>query len=132
MTLILIESPYNGDKQRNLRYLAWCMYEVADGGDVPLASHYIGPLFWNEEAGREWGLAMREQMAMAVQREGGIVRYFSDLGNTKGMQWAYDLDKQKGRTVVATRLSGTNYKLFAAGKWPPNGQFRLAVNEEAT
>lgn len=41
MKLVVIESPYSGDVERNLRYVRACMADCLSRGEAPYASHAL-------------------------------------------------------------------------------------------
>jgi hypothetical protein len=85
--LIVIESPYAGDVERNVRYARACMRDALERGETPYASHL---LFTQDgilddlkpeerhrgiEAGFAWGEAAGAEVALYI-----------DLGVSKGMR----------------------------------------------
>lgn len=106
MRRVIIESPYAGNVDLNLKYLRACMHECITNDEAPYASHalYTQPGVLDD--------------LIPVQRELGIVAGFAwrgvsdltvvytDLGITKGMQYGIDDAIRKGRPVVHRRLKG--------------------------
>jgi hypothetical protein len=103
---VVIESPYAGDVELNLRYLRACMHHSITNDEAPYASHglYTQPGVLDD--------------GIPVQRELGIVAGFcwrdvadltvvyTDLGITKGMQYGIDDAARKGRPVEYRTLPG--------------------------
>lgn len=102
MQLVLIESPYAGDVDRNMRYLAACERWCLLHGRAPFASHraYTQALDDNDfferklgiEAGYEWGRLAEE------------VLFFVDYGASEGMRKAYRMWSSHGKKMTAVRL----------------------------
>ena len=106
MRLVVIESPYAGDVERNLAYLRAAMRHCLTLGDAPYASHalYTQPGVLDDAvpeqrakgiaAGFEWG-----DMAHAT-----VV--YGDLGVTPGMEQGIARAHSKGRPVLFRSLPG--------------------------
>lgn len=106
MKRVVIESPFAGNVELNLRYLRLCMHECITNDEAPFASHalYTQPGVLDDD--------------IPVQRELGIVAGFAwrdvadltvvytDLGITKGMQYGIDDANRKGRPVEYRQLKG--------------------------
>lgn len=106
MKRVVIESPYAGNVELNLRYLRACMHHCITNDEAPYASHalYTQPGVLDDD--------------IPVQRELGIVAGFcwrdvadltvvyTDLGITKGMQYGIDDAMRKGRPVEYRTLPG--------------------------
>lgn len=106
MRRVVIESPFAGNTELNLRYLRACMAHCLTHDEAPYASHalYTQPGVLDDD--------------IPVQRELGIVAGFcwrdvadltvvyTDLGITKGMQYGIDDARRKGRPVEFRTLPG--------------------------
>ena len=102
--LVIIESPFAGNKNRNLNYVRKCMRDCFIRGEYPFASHLLftqhGILDDNipEErnlgikAGLEWGKHANKTVV------------YTDLGITKGMKQGIKNAKDSGRIVEMRRL----------------------------
>lgn len=104
MRLVIIESPYKGDRERNVRYLRACIRDCLRRGEAPFASHrmYTDALdddIPEERAlGIEAGLAWRdvrqpvwddEDTRDYVLKHRQIEHaFYTDLGHTQGMLFA--------------------------------------------
>ena len=99
MKLVIVESPYAGDVEKNVRYARAALRDCLLRGDAPLASHllYTQPGVLNDdipserkqgiEAGLEWG-----DLADAT-----VV--YTDLGTSRGMTYGIDRAKYVNRPV---------------------------------
>jgi hypothetical protein len=125
--LVLIESPYrNGDRARNLRYLAWCEFHSDSLGEHPIASHANCTAYIAEDkAGRARGFAWREEMA----QNAGNVAYYCDLGISPGAQEAMDRDNSAGRHTEQRNLPAHLWHAFRLGEWPPGSMMRVPVGD---
>lgn len=125
LPLVMIESPYRqGDRNRNLRYLAWCEFHSASLGEVPIASHGNCTAYWPEDdASRLKGFEWRDCLRSVC----GLVVYYIDLGQSPGMQAAYDRDCQTGVACVRRLLPIELWAKFEAHAYPSGSMRRIAI-----
>lgn len=85
MKRVLIESPYAGDVERNLRYLRAAMRDCLKRGEAPYASHaiYTQPGVLNDNDPEERELGMRAGWAYLEAVD--LVVAYCDLGTSSGM-----------------------------------------------
>jgi len=85
---VMLETPYAGDIERNVRYAQHCMADCLRRGEAPLASHllYTQPhvLRDDDEEERAMGIAAGYQWGEICD----YVVIYTDLGVSKGMQAA--------------------------------------------
>ncbi len=85
MRRVIVESPYAGDIERNMRYLRACLADCLRRGEAPFASHAIytqpGVLDDNDPAQRKLGI--EAGFAWRVLADSTII--YSDLGISRGM-----------------------------------------------
>lgn len=124
--IVLIESPYrNGDRNRNLRYLAWCEFHSASLGENPIASHGNCTAYWPEdEEHRAKGFAWRD----AVRDACDAVIFYTDLGMSEGQQLAELRDSAVGMKCVRRKLPDDLKVKFDSGEYPP-GSMRRVIPE---
>jgi hypothetical protein len=124
--IVMVESPYrNGDRDYNLRYLAWCEYSVAKDGDFPIASHGNCTAYWPEDdRHRMRGFAWRD----AIASRADLIVYFDDLGLSPGALEAMKRDKAANRSVQRRRLPVELFTLFVEGKSPLGSMKRVSVS----
>lgn len=81
--LVMVESPYAGDVETNLRYLHACMRDCIRRGEVPVASHklYPGPLNDDDPEERRLGLVLGKHLMSHCD----LVAIYEDLGVSQGM-----------------------------------------------
>lgn len=86
---VIVESPYAGDVERNLRYLRACMADCFARGEIPFASHalYTQPGVLRDEVPeeREKGINAGFRVAEALAARGAIRACYMDLGWSRGM-----------------------------------------------
>lgn len=86
MRLVVIESPYAGDIEKNMRYLDACMRDCFKRGEAPFASHGLytrkGVLDDNIPDERSLGMAA----GFAWGQVANIRAVYTDLGISSGMK----------------------------------------------
>lgn len=85
MKLVVIESPFAGDIDRNLRYLRACMADCLRRGEAPFASHalYTQPGVLDDGDTAQRKLGMDAGFAWREMAEATVV--YTDLGVSRGM-----------------------------------------------
>lgn len=86
MRLVIIESPYAGDVDRNLRYVRACMADCLARGESPYASHalYTQPGVLDDTVPEERALGIAAGFAWRAVADATIV--YTDLGWSTGMR----------------------------------------------
>lgn len=121
--IILIESPYrNGDRDANLRYLAWCEFHSASLNEVPIASHGNCTAYWPEDdEHRAKGFAWRDRIRSVCN----YVVYYTDLGVSPGALEAMKRDNDAGMRTVERRLPEDLLVAHLNGQSPPGSMSRV-------
>ena len=85
MRRVIIESPYAGNVEHNLRYLRACMADCLRRGEAPFASHglYTQPGVLDDGKPDERRLGISAGFAWRAVAEATVV--YADLGITPGM-----------------------------------------------
>lgn len=87
MKLVIIESPYAGDIERNVEYARRCVRHSLSLGEAPIASHllYTQPGILRDEVPeeRQWGI----DAGLAWRRVAELTAVYTDLGITRGMEY---------------------------------------------
>lgn len=132
--LVVIESPYAGEVERNLAYARACMADSLDRGEFPFASHLLytqpGVLDDNDPADRALGIEAGFEWA----RHASAAVFYTDLGMSRGMVEAVKHWEKQGMLIVERQLPadvfaripvsvtcgacGGNGKTFPAGLRP--------------
>jgi len=99
MRLVFIESPYEGDVERNIAYARACIMDSLSKGEAPIASHllYTQPGMLRDEVLNERRLGIAAGLEWATVAEATIV--YTDLGISRGMEYGIDHADQCGRPV---------------------------------
>lgn len=104
--LVIIESPYAGDVERNLRYLRACLKHSLQLGEAPFASHAIytqpGVLDDLNPAQRQQGIEAGFAWWDAAQR----IVFYVDLGWSNGMLAASERARELGKPMETRRIAG--------------------------
>lgn len=96
---VVIESPYAGDVERNLRYLRAAMRDCALRGESPYASHGLltqeGVLDDNNPNERALGISL----GLAWRDAADATVVYRDLGFSSGMRYGIADAERKGRPI---------------------------------
>lgn len=106
MIRVVIESPYAGDVQTNMRYLRAAMRDCLARGEAPFASHglYAQPNVLDDNDPEERELGIQAGFVWRQVAEKTVV--YQDLGISKGMQYGIDHATAMGH-VIEYRNIGT-------------------------
>lgn len=87
---VVIESPYAGDVERNVRYARACLKDSLQRGEAPFAGHllYTQVLDDTVPEQRELGMAAHLDVARSADTR---VAIYCDLGVSPGMKTALDV-----------------------------------------
>lgn len=104
MKRVIIESPYAGDVERNLRYLRACMRDCLSRGEAPIASHALytqpGVLDDNDPEQRALGI----NAGYAWWGVADYITIYVDLGMSEGMRAAMAKIVAENRPIVLRYL----------------------------
>lgn len=100
MKLVILESPYAGDIDRNVAYARACVRHSLSLGEAPIASHllYTQPGILNDDVleERQWGI----DAGLAWKKVAEATVVYHDYGMTKGMQYGVMAAKAAGIPVI--------------------------------
>ncbi len=106
MKRVIVETPYAGDIETNLRYLRACMRDCLLRGEAPFASHALytqpGCLRDEDPAEREHGI----QAGFAWRQAAELTVVYSDLGISRGMQYGIDHARETRSPIEFRSLPG--------------------------
>jgi hypothetical protein len=104
---VIVESPYAGDVERNLRYVRACMADCLKRGEAPFASHalYTQPGVLDDDEPGQRLLGIRAGLAIAHALNAPSVVY-TDLGISKGMEVGIEHARETGRLIIYRTLGG--------------------------
>jgi len=104
MRLVILESPYAGDVERNVAYASACVRHSLSLGESPIASHllYTQPSILDDDSlsERQWGIDAG--LAWCAVSEGSVV--YTDLGISRGMEFGIKAARDAGRSVELRQL----------------------------
>ena len=102
MKLVIIESPYAGDVQRNIKYARKCIRHSLLLGEAPIASHLIytqdGVL--DDDIPEERMMGINAGLAWRIVAEAHVV--YTDYGISRGMEYGINTAK-KSRIPIEFR-----------------------------
>lgn len=106
MTRVIIESPYAGDIERNMRYLRACLRDSLSRGEAPFASHglYTQPGVLRDEDRAERGRGIAAGLIWGLVAGKTVV--YADLGVSSGMRVGILAAEQAGRAIEYRTLGG--------------------------
>ena len=104
MRLVILESPYAGDIERNVTYARRCLRDSLLRGESPLASHLLytqdGVLRDDVPAERQQGIAA----GFAWHQKAAASVVYEDLGISYGMQQGIESAQRWGIPVEYRRI----------------------------
>jgi hypothetical protein len=102
--LVILESPYAGDIDRNVQYARACLKHSLDLGESPLVSHLQNTqvLDDNIPEQRERGI----EAGLAWGRVADMTAIYCDMGVSSGMRRGFDRALAEGRKVDFRYLGG--------------------------
>ena len=104
MKRVIIESPFAGDREENIKYARACMKDCLKRGEAPLASHLLytqeGILDDNDPEERKLGINSGLEWGKVADKT--VV--YTDNGISKGMEFGIKNAQGEGREVVYRKL----------------------------
>lgn len=97
MKLVILESPYAGDVDRNVRYARLALADCLRRGEAPIASHllYTQPGVLDDDKPEERALGIEAGLQWGRVAEAAV--FYIDLGWSRGMEAALARHKAEGR-----------------------------------
>jgi len=104
MRLVILESPYNGDVERNKQYARAALRDSLKRGEAPLASHllYTQPGVLRDDDVVERAMGIAAGLAWGRHAEATVV--YQDLGISPGMWQGIERAEREGRPVERRNL----------------------------
>ena len=104
--LVLIESPFAGDVDRNIKFARACMRDSLNRGEFPFAMHLLytqkGILDDDIPEERNWGIAA----GLAWGKHATKTVVYTNLGVSAGMELGIIKAKEEGREIEFRELKG--------------------------
>lgn len=119
MIRVIIESPYAGDVDRNLRYLRAAMRDCLMRGEAPFASHAL----YAQDGVLDDGIPGERRLGItagfAWRGVAGKTVVYTDLGVSRGMRYGIDDAITRGLTVEYRTIDGWAEveQTTRAGRW---------------
>lgn len=106
MIRVIIESPYAGDIDRNMRYLRAAMRDCLLLGEAPFASHglYTQPGVLDDDIDEERWLGISAGFSWRTAAAKTVV--YADLGISSGMQLGISDAEKMGHEIEHRHLGG--------------------------
>lgn len=106
MRLVILESPYAGDVERNVAYARACLADSLQRNEAPLASHllYTQPGVLNDDEPDERTLGIKAGLAWGAAAE--LTAVYTDRGISGGMEYGIRSAITAGRWVEYRSLGG--------------------------
>lgn len=99
MKLVILESPFAGDVERNIDYARMCVRHSLSMGEAPIASHllYTQPGILDDDIAfeRQWGI----DAGLAWKQVAHKHVFYIDYGISRGMQYAIDCAQTNGAAI---------------------------------
>ena len=104
--LVVVESPYAGDIERNVTYARACLHDCLIKGEQPFASHllYTQEGVLRDEDPEERMLGIIAGLLWGQQADAVIV--YTDLGISSGMQQGIQAAEERGAVIEYRTLEG--------------------------
>lgn len=103
--LVILESPYNGDVERNIKYARAALEDsVRFFGEAPIASHLLYTQCLDESKAEDRQLGI--DAGLAWHRVCDYAVFYIDLGYSAGMLDAQVLYRREGIKMIERRLFG--------------------------
>jgi hypothetical protein len=107
MRLVIVESPYAGDVEANLKYARSALCDCLLKGEAPFASHllYTQPGILRDEVieERQWGI----DAGLAWGAVAAATVVYTDRGISRGMEYGIAAAKVAGRPIEYRTLRHT-------------------------
>jgi hypothetical protein len=106
MKLVIVESPYAGDIELNLRYARAALADCLSRGEAPYASHllYTQPGVLCDDTPEERALGI--EAGLSWGRVASKAVFYVDLGISPGMRLAAERHHENGTPIQVRRLPG--------------------------
>ena len=108
MLLVLIESPFAGDVDTNIKFAKACMRDSLGRGEAPFVMHLLytqeGILDDDIPEERSWGI----KAGLTWGKHAGKTVVYTNLGITPGMEIGIQRAKEEGREIEYRELESWN------------------------
>jgi len=104
--LVIIESPYAGDIERNVYYAKAAVRDCLSRGESPYASHlfFTQPGILDDTNKQQRALGIEAGLAWGEKADATVV--YTDLGISEGMKQGIERAAKSGRPIHLRTLAG--------------------------
>jgi len=95
MKLVIIESPFAGDVERNTTYARKCLLDSLQRGEAPIVSHLLYTQVLSDDIEEERNLGINAGLAWSLVADYHV--FYIDYGMSRGMRKAFDLVRASGK-----------------------------------
>lgn len=116
MKLVILESPFAGNVERNIRYARAAVRDSLMRGEAPIASHllYTQEGILDDTVPDERAMGIDAGLAWREKSDGTVV--YNDFGCSRGMLYGIERAEQSGKTVEIRTLPGEVFAALFPGK----------------
>lgn len=104
MKIVILESPYAGDVERNVRYARRCMMDSLGRGEAPMVSHLLYTQVLDDTVPSERERGIAAGLAWRQVAQASVV--YEDHGISKGMQHGIAAAQKAGIPVEFRTIGG--------------------------
>ena len=104
MRLVIVESPFAGDIDKNISYARLCIRDSLLRGEAPIASHllYTQPTILDDDVPEERRLGIFAGLSWLERADASVV--YTDNGISDGMKYGIQRAEQAGIPVEYRKL----------------------------
>lgn len=120
MKMVIVESPYKGDIERNVAYARACIRNCLTRGEAPFASHLLytqdGVLRDDSPVERKQGI----EAGLELAKRADLTAVYIDFGISGGMDWGIFAANECKRPIEYRRLDARVLEaVLSAHPFPP-------------
>lgn len=104
MRRVVLESPYAGNVERNLRYARACLLDSLRRGEAPIASHLLYTQVLDDTVPEERALGIGA--GLSWHHVADLVVFCVDIGMSRGMRDAWQFAMESGIPIEERRIGG--------------------------
>ena len=104
MLRVVLESPFAGDRMKNVRYARACLRDSLSRGEAPIASHLLYTQVLDDDKAEERTLGIEAGLAWGEKAD--MTAVYTDLGISLGMKYGILEAERCNRPIVYRRLTG--------------------------
>jgi hypothetical protein len=100
--MVIVESPYSGDVERNLKFARACMLDSLNRGEAPYLSHLLYTQVWNDSNPIQRKAGIEAGLEIGKRADATIV--YTNLGISEGMHQGIRAAEEAGRPIEYRKL----------------------------